>query len=199
MDGHDLFTSSIYSFGTRTRNWSLNPYLALPSSSRLARRLLLVERVLVRQPLEHAFVFQGDGTVVFHLTSRQPDHITVLPAQEQHLAGTIFTHNHPGGHSLSEADLEFAMLTGIVEIRAVTSAARYSIRPPEQGWPYLARVSLRSEVARHRTLLLRELRRDIARGLLSEARAELEFEHRLWARIAEAGLLRYSVEPWPGE
>jgi hypothetical protein len=123
----------------------------------------------------------------------------VAPAQQERLAGAIFTHNHPAGHSLSENDLEFAMLAGLAEVRAVTRQARYAIRPAtEQGWPYLARVSLRSEVARLKALLVRELRRDIAKGLLSEQRAELEFEHRLWTRVSETGLLQYTVEPWPG-
>jgi hypothetical protein len=149
--------------------------------------------------MEHAFVFKPDGRVVFHLTSHQPDHIIVSAAEQQHLSGTIFTHNHPGGHSLSETDLEFAVLAGITEIRAVTGHARYAISPPEQGWPYLARVSLRSEMARQKTLLIAELRRDIFRGWLSEEQADLEFEHRLWTRVAESGLLKYRVEPWPGE
>lgn len=115
------------------------------------------------------------------------------------LRGAIFTHNHPLGRSLSEQDLEFAMLIGLSEIRAVTRHARYSIRSAEQGWPYLRRVSLRREVARQKALLIRDLRRNIVKGLISEAQAEMEFEHRLWSRMAELGLMAYSAEPWPGK
>jgi hypothetical protein len=148
--------------------------------------------------VEHAYSFTMEGRLLFHLTSNQPDHVLVDKSLEPHLAGAIFTHNHPGGHSLSENDLEFAMLIGLAEIRAVTRQARFVIRAPEGGWPYLTRLAVRAETARQRTLLIRELRRDIGLGRLSPARAELEFEHRLWSRVKESGLLEYVVEPWPG-
>lgn len=177
----------------------LGPDATLSTASRLARRLLLVERVLVRQPLEHAYAFTSEGRLIVHLTSNKPDTIDVPASQEPMLRGAIFTHNHPLGRSLSEQDLEFAMLIGLSEIRAVTRHARYAIRAAEQGWPYLRRVSLRREVARQKVLLIRDLRRNIVRGLISEAQAEMEFEHRLWSRMAELGLMAYSVEPWPGK
>jgi hypothetical protein len=139
------------------------------------------------------------GRCCFTLPRTRVDQIIIPSALEQGLSGAVFTHNHPGGHSISERDLEFAMMSGLSEIRAVTSHARYSLRPPARGWGYMARLALRRIVERKKELLVRDLRQQIARGQLAEDVAELEFEHRLWIRVAATGLLRYAADPWTGE
>jgi hypothetical protein len=158
-----------------------------------------VERVLAAQSLEHGFAFAANGHLLFRVTSGRPDQIVIPTALRRQLTAAVFTHNHPGGHSLSEQDLEFAMMSDLVEIRAVTSRARYAIRPPDQGWSYMMRLALRRTVEREKALLVRQLRQQIARGQIDANLAELEFEHRLWSRVAATGLLYYTAEPWAEE
>jgi hypothetical protein len=61
--------------------------------------------------------------------------------------GATFTHNHPGGTTLSfqatdgqSSDLALAFTWGFAEIRAVTRQARY-IATPIDRWPSLERLA----------------------------------------------------------
>ena len=164
---------------------------------RLARQLLRIERVLARQPVEHLFAFAPDGRLRFHATSGLPSRVLLSSVQRQQLDDAIVTHNHPGGRSLSEMDLEFAMDSNLRQMRAVTRWARYSIDRPQQGWtPFVCR-AVRSAIRQEHSVVIEQLWRDIRAHEITRTDADLLYEHLLWKRIADRGLLQYGVDFWP--
>jgi hypothetical protein len=165
-------------------------------SPRLARQLLRIERVLANQPLEHLFAFAPDGRFLLHATSGLPSRIWLSSAQKRQLAGAVVTHNHPGGRSLSEMDLDFAMDTNLLQVRAVTRWARYHIDRPQQGWTPFVRRAIRSAIKLEHPMVLDHLWRDIRAQEITREDADLLYEHLLWKRMAERGLLQYGVDFW---
>jgi hypothetical protein len=161
----------------------------------LQRQLLRVERVIATLPVEHGFAFTAEGRFLFHQTTGSPDSVLLSADQERLLKGTVFTHNHPNESSISEADLKVAMHFGLKQIRAVTRWARYWIDPPASGWkPYRQRIL--SAMDEERPLVQRSLSRDIERGALTSHDAEYMYEHVLWRRLADRGLLSYHYDFW---
>jgi len=84
---------------------------------------------------------------------------------------------------------------GLWQVRAVTQWARYRIQPPSPGWgPYRQRI--RQAMKEERPLVLSTLWRDIELGALTPDDADRMYEHLLWRRLADRGLLRYRYEFW---
>lgn len=165
------------------------------TSPRLRRQLLRVERVISGLPVEHGFAFTGVGRFLFHQTTGSASSVLLNADQERLLRGAVFTHNHPNGSSISEMDLQITMCFGLRQIRAVTRWARYWIDPPPGGWkPFRQRIL--SAMDEERPLVLDSLRRDIERGALTSYDAEYMYEHVLWRRLANRGLLSYHYDFW---
>lgn len=135
--------------------------------------------------------------MLWHATDHRPNQVTFTPAQLASLNGAILTHNHPGGRSLSRADVLLACRWGLAEIRAVTSRYTYSVKPPAGGWPPMDEAALQALIDWEGDLLNRRLNREIERGVLTNAQAELAFHHRLWERLAAREILRYSAGRHP--
>lgn len=84
---------------------------------------------------------------------------------------------------------------GLRQIRAVTRWARYWIEPPLAGWR-LYRQRIHRAIKEEGPLVLSTLVRDIDLGALIPDDAERMYEHLLWRRLADRGLLRYRYEFW---
>lgn len=167
----------------------------LGNSPRLQRQLLRVERVIATLPVEHGFAFTAEGRFLFHQTTGSPASVLLSVGQERLLKGAVFTHNHPNESSISEADLKVTMHFGLRQIRAVTRWARYWIDPPAAGWKRY-RQRILSAMDEERPLVLSSLSRDIERGALTSHDAEYMYEHMLWRRLADRGLLSYRYDFW---
>lgn len=84
---------------------------------------------------------------------------------------------------------------GLGQIRAVTTWARYWIDIPQRSRTLYRRAILPAMDA-ERPLVLTTLQSDIERGTLSSVDADRMYEHLLWCRLADRGLLRYGFDFW---
>jgi hypothetical protein len=166
------------------------------TSTRLGRQLLRIERVLAQQPLEHLFAFAPDGRFLLHATSGLPARVLLSSAQRSLLGDTIVTHNHPGGRSLSKMDLDFAMDCNLLQVRAVTRWGRYWLNRPQQGWTPFVRRAIRKAVEQEHTGVVQQLWLDVQAHEITRQDADLLYEHMLWKRIADRGLLQYGLDFW---
>lgn len=164
------------------------------TAPRLRRQLLRVERIISPLPVEHGFAFTPPGKFLFHRTIGSSSSIRLLPEQERQLRNAVFTHNHPDARSISERDLELAIHFGLRQIRAVTRWARYWIDPHPHGWPSIRQVS--SAIEEEGEMVLYRLRSDIERKVLTSEDADCMYEHMLWRKLSDRGLIRYGVEFW---
>jgi hypothetical protein len=91
-------------------------------------------------------IFSGDGLVgnessVF----LSPDESKLLRDNP----GSIFTHFHPSGHTLSMADIRFASFNNLGEVRAIGKNFIYSMKPGSSGaWPDIPTVVASYDKAR---------------------------------------------------
>ncbi|MBV9108240.1 MAG: hypothetical protein JO306_02410 [Gemmatimonadetes bacterium] len=156
-----------------------------------------IEREIRHLPVEHAYGLHPDSGVLWRATDHRPSQVTFTPAQLASLDGAILTHNHPGGRSLSRADVLLACRWNLTEIRAVTSRYTYSIRTAPDRWGPAHEAALRELIDWEGDLLNRLLNREIERGVLTDHEAELTFHHRLWERLTARDALRYSAQRYP--
>jgi len=162
----------------------------------LGSALEQVERQIRWLPIEHAFVFATDGTLLLTATNDSPDSVAFSLEQIPQLRDAVLTHNHPGGRSLSEDDLLLAMDADLAQIRAVTATHRYWITRPLQGWTPQLKIRVRTALAAEQALLIGRVRRDISAGRISPEAVDLNFHHLLWTALAGRGVVRYASEQW---
>jgi len=167
-----------------------------PRSSILQSSLDRIEREIRDFAVEHAFAFSLDGELLFHTTEEADSQVGFNDAELALLAGTVLTHNHPGGRSFSEEDVTFAMRVGLAEMRVVTAESRFILRPAEETWSWLLLKSFPAVVELERHLLQRQLFSEIASGAMSRRQFEIAYHHLLWERLSRRRLIDYSVEPW---
>lgn len=151
--------------------------------------------MIARLPVEHGFAFTPSGKLIFHQTSGSPHQILLQSEQQALLADAVFTHNHPDARSISVRDVELAMYFGLRQVRAVTTWARYWIDVPKRSWTLHRRVVLPA-IESERPLVVRALQSDIEAGTLSAEDADRMYEHMLWRRLADRGVLRYGYDFW---
>lgn len=155
-----------------------------------------IERQIRDLPVEHAYAFDADYRILWHATDNRASQVMFSPEQLESLDGAILTHNHPGGRSLSRIDVLLARRWNLDEIRAVTTASRFSVRPPVEGWSSTANEEFRAVLDWETQLLDRRVEKEVERGALTALLAELTFHHRLWERMSARGLLRYTAAGW---
>ncbi len=160
----------------------------LPDVGTPARRAAVAfEEQVRRERLEHGAFFDAKGGLIAE-ASGEADRVG-FPA-DLAAKGATFTHNHPGGRSLSEADLLNAAHYGLFELRAVTPDFRYSMQAGEAGWPSrLQMLAVRSALE---AAALRKVQELQGQRLLALAYGNWEYSHQLMRLYAERFGLRYS-------
>ncbi len=116
------------------------------------------------------------------------DEVAKIKAAGENL---ISTHNHPGqGVSFSEDDVRFAILTNAGEVRVVGQEYIHSMRRPADGWP------AQKQVETEYRLTEREVRDEfesrVNAGDMTAEKANKQFHHEVWRRLAEILNLDYS-------
>lgn len=171
----------------------------------LARSLDAEERGMRGLSNEHARVFAPDGTLLLSKDGRPTTrgkyaHVITFTADEvARMRGAVFTHNHPGGHSFSDSDVEFAARNGLAEIRAVTADARYSLKPGIAGWsPKMWTSVIRPAYARAVRQVMEEQQMAIFHGALTTEEADRVLDHQVWERVAREAGLKYRQQGWAG-
>ena len=102
--------------------------------SREAKEELLAdEEVLSRRKKETAVVYGPDGEYLFQKRGNENE-IQFTWAQSKRLIGSVISHNHPLGTSLSGQDICTLLVSKAVEVRAATESGVYYMRAP-QRWP----------------------------------------------------------------
>lgn len=74
------------------------------------------------------------GAVVFSKKGGASE-VTFTDEEAAKMYGTIFTHNHPGGMSLSQDDLQFATHVNVAQMRATTPERTYVVERLGTEWP----------------------------------------------------------------
>ena len=103
-----------------------------------------VENSLVKERVEHLYVFRNDGTQLIHSVGTEVKG-ALLAWENAVLLDSIVTHNHPGkyGTSFSKKDVVLAFRGNVLQMRAVGvdrvwhpgKFYRYVLDRPEIGWP----------------------------------------------------------------
>ena len=158
---------------------------------------------------ESAVVFDSSGTILLEKQAKPdaPYEITFSDAEIAALkaqSGVVFTHNHSqgwnyaagdprhGGNSFSPSDIEFACKAEFAEIRAVSPAYRFSMRPlaerfTENDWQAIWRVySVELESVKQ------EFGGAVMQRRMTREAYIAEVLHTAWARAALLLGLRYS-------
>lgn len=143
---------------------------------------------------ETAVAFDDDGNILFEKKGG-PRSVSFTPKEVAQFENTIFTHNHPSGHSYPEgsilrignsfsaADIILSIRNNIKEIRAVTPNYTFSMKRPSDGWPDIGSASRLIETI---TNSIREDFNDrIRRGILSERMASVMHHHSVWKQFSE--------------
>ena len=93
------------------------------------KNILAGEAAIKDNSSETAMVFDVSGNLI--TSSKGNSHqVSVGNVPE----GSILTHNHPGGGTLSKQDILSGTSMNLSEIRAVTSKRVYSMKRPAGGW-----------------------------------------------------------------
>jgi hypothetical protein len=150
------------------------------------------EQELRRMDHEMAMAFAADGRIL--LVKRGDPRSVLFDDQEvQRMFGAaVFTHNHPGDRSFSEADVALACALEWEEVRAVGPTWTHVLRPGSAGWNDRYWIDrLREECLRSQMYVGDDLQRAFARRRVTPQEADAEFWHLVWERTAESEGLEY--------
>lgn len=153
-----------------------------PDTSSPARAAAVHFETTIRfEPIEHGSFFAPDGRATLFRTGTAFS-IPYSDAELQSASGMLFSHNHPGGTSLSNGDILMACIGKLVEIRAVCEEWRYSLIF-KNGWP--SRPAMVAEIRRLEPIVAAEVHSDIRSGHLQHAYLTLEIRHRIVHLLAD--------------
>lgn len=100
-------------------------------SKQAKTELLMDEKSLSARKKETAVIYGSDGKFLFQ--KRGTSNEVVFTKEEvKRLHGSIISHNHPSGSSLSLQDIILLRESGAVEIRATTKSGVYYIHSPQK-------------------------------------------------------------------
>lgn len=161
-------------------------------------------------PTESAFAVDREGKVIFQKQG-EAESVSVTPSEMRLLKGTIFTHNHPSSYQLnynqeegpryegagfSEADLRSSCIAEIAELRAVAPEARFSLKPPAEGWnSQYWDEKLGPTYKKYDLKAYGELMEAYHKGEKTVADINLELPHRVLSLTAKELGLEYTREP----
>ena len=103
---------------------------------KLVQNLKRAEAKIRNNPMEFSHNFDSEGNLLFVATSGSTDFVEFSPEQVARLKDAVSTHNHPKGGSFSPADIEFAVVADLKELRAVSRETGYTfvLQRPKNGW-----------------------------------------------------------------
>lgn len=107
--------------------------VAIDAALPLPELLRSVERQIAGAPVEVAFSFEANSSLLLRKTGKQSV-VKFTPAELLKMRSSHFTHNHPQRGFLSAADILFAHQHNLVEMRAVAGEVVYMLRRPAAGW-----------------------------------------------------------------
>ena len=151
---------------------------------RLGRAVTAVEKEIAHNDVETAAVFASDGTL---LLRKAGERTAVRFTQQEALRmidAAVFTHNHPRNTSFSLADVDLAWRLRIGEIRVVTPAFLYRMRPPVGGWRKIEWQVIEETVNTVHNHVGQEFQAALRAGRLTENEADLRGWHTIWLRTA---------------
>ena len=114
-------------------------------------QVLEMENRLRPQKFESLAIFDKDGNQILFKDGEQYE-VAVTDDELIKMKDQIVTHNHPRGwefdasdprykgNSFSQEDLVLAAYADVAEIRAVSTAYRFSMKRPSQGWPSVQKI-----------------------------------------------------------
>ena len=89
--------------------------------------LRLFEKDIMNQDYESCAAFDESGEMIFNKDGEK-DRVAFNDYERKMCKGTIFTHNHPIGHSFSPADIRWACQSEMKEMKVITkSGERFSM------------------------------------------------------------------------
>lgn len=141
-----------------------------------------------------ARLFASTGAIVSRSTGT-PNQVRFAGAALVGTRGTVFTHNHPGNGTFSLPDVEAAIDSDLVELRAVGPTLRHRLWP-ERFWP--TKQALRQEIGRIAPAAGSRAARAVANGAIDQTRIVEETEHQIWVLVSKSLGLHYKRErAWP--
>jgi len=172
------------------------------------------KRIYRIRTAEHGMAVAEDGTVILEKTGGKSS-IRFTGDEMDKMRGAVFTHNHPAGCSFSGegGDIQFALTTGLKEIRAVgrqgehalggeyLTTYRYVVSPDSgvrnMGWNQLNdKYILPLEAAQYK-----DFNRRMFDGTMTLEDANATHHHELWTTVdralkADGMTLGYSRTEW---
>jgi len=98
----------------------------LPGATGREDALRAIEQRIRGEPIEYGFCVTDDGTLVL-AKSGGVSHVSITADEKKRIRGTTWTHNHPGGSSLSRDDVETMLSVQMRGVRAVTESGVYHL------------------------------------------------------------------------
>jgi hypothetical protein len=102
------------------------------ASGNAAGRILDYAQSLRDKSIEHAYVFNEQGKMLYSLKGERT-RIRFNHRDMFRLSNTIFMHNHPSGGAFSLADMYVACVFEMLAMIVVTDSFLYTIKPPHAG------------------------------------------------------------------
>ena len=102
-------------------------------SEEARKELLMDEEALSVREKETAVVYGPDGKYLFQKRGTEKE-VTFTISEFRKLKGSVVSHNHPAGASLSSQDIDLLRKSGAAEVRATTASGVYFMRSPAK-WP----------------------------------------------------------------
>ena len=102
-------------------------------SEEARKELLREEEALSVREKETAVVYGPDGKYLFQKRGTEKE-VTFTISEFRKLKGSVVSHNHPAGASLSSQDIDLLRKSGAAEVRATTASGVYFMRSPAK-WP----------------------------------------------------------------
>jgi hypothetical protein len=158
-----------------------------------------VEAEIIAKENEHAFVFDDEGQLVFFKKGDE-DSISFTEDERAQFKDKIFTHNHPLGTSISDADIAFAIGNDLREIRAVGKLdgrrMEYRLVRPKDGWHPTMPKSRAYEIIRGADMEAQdELWGKIRRGEISRSQASKMHSNEVVKNFVDAMAFVHTGDP----
>jgi len=162
------------------------------SRDELEKTIKGYENEIKMRSTEKAIVFDKNGKIVIEkegtATSVKFDGVDI-----RLFRGNIYTHNHPGGSSLSLSDWEAACIGNMKEMRATTIGKTFSLTKIDgSNFSNSDLVKIRTEYNKHHQDLIVEYRKQIQRNKITRDKAEYLVSHFTSLRTAKSvGGIKY--------
>jgi len=176
--------------------WNFSPYdpgfpRRAPNELTPARKAAVAFENQVRtKPVEHGALFRSDGSLLQDRVGTV-NRVTFSDDVLKAASGCLFTHNHPGGFTISNDDVLLAQIFGMSEVRVVTDKFRFMLRP-DGSWP--SRPAIVSAYRSERRRADADAHGAVDSGEVPFSCAQWEIEHRLLELVARKLHMHYDRE-----